>query len=63
MYTTVVKSDAKKKYAETQSLNELQKCVSADRKNTENEVESVDQTKYLDRKSSYKQRFFSFLKL
>ena len=63
MNTTIVKPDAKKKYAETQSLNELQKCVSADRKNTENEVESVDQTKYLDRKSSYKQRFFSFLKL
>ena len=30
--TTIVKPDAKKKYAETQSLNELQKCVSANRK-------------------------------
>ena len=57
--TTIVKPDAKKKYAETQSLNELQKCVSADRKNTENEVESVDQTQDLDRNSSYKERLFS----
>ena len=59
MNTTIVKPDAKKKYAETQSLNELQKCVSADRKNTENEVESVDQTQDLDKNSSYKERFFS----
>ena len=59
MNTTIVKPDAKKKYAETQSLNELQKCVSADRKHTENEVESVDQTQDLDRNSIYKERFFS----